>query len=224
MKYMFTTVGSMGLLVLVVLWARPEAHKAPYHNMSALNPFVIQAVQEYPQDRSVKVVPTKEAANTLGFSRDIIVNSRKVFPASTIGSHCSGFTMEVYFRAMAISQGRDSPAMDTLNRRFADFRKKWAGVDGNRQTLVRALTEYKLGTAIRIEDVKPGDFIQFWRNNGTGHSAILEQLYYGGDSLLAIRFSSVHKGMGVSSKVEAVGPERSAIDRSQIFVARANRL
>jgi hypothetical protein len=96
-------------------------------------------------------------------------------------------------------------------------------VDGNRQTLVRALTEYNLGSAIRLEDAKPGDFIQFWRNNGTGHSAVLEQLYYGADGLLAIRFTSVHKGLGVSSKVEVVGHEQSAVDRSQIFVARANR-
>ena len=85
------------------------------------------------------------------------------------GIHCSGITFEVWLRALEMVGAPGwLTAADVL-----DLKEVWYVRDGSRLGPVGALTERHLGIRIdRLEDLQPGDFVQFWRHSGRGHSAV----------------------------------------------------
>ena len=119
------------------------------------------------------------------------------------GVHCSGITFEVYVRALRASQGEDGLGAESLR----SLKEAWYNEGDLRGGPVDALVERGLGEHVsELEALQPGDFVQFWRNNGNGHSAIfVEHTRWRSGALKGIVFWSAQ------SSSEGIGYRRVSI-------------
>src|SRR5690606_24179458 len=89
---------------------------------------------------------------------------------------CCGLTFEVFFKAWKLwADKRRQPfaigGLDAkgLKRALSD----WFCAGEVRSGPVEALVSRGLGVRIeRLEDARPGDFVQLWRDSGSGHSVV----------------------------------------------------
>lgn len=90
-------------------------------------------------------------------------------PDDDQGIHCSGITFEVWLQALErVGVPRWLTPGDVLS-----LKQTWYIRDGARLGPVEALASRNLGLRIdRPDELQPGDFVQFWRNSGKGHSAV----------------------------------------------------
>lgn len=190
---------------------------------SILNPLLIEVIEDYPRDGRFRVLPSAEINTSMGTTQDLYyLGKRRIIGDSQRRSYCSGLMLEAYLRACALySPNFVLPTVG--DRDFVEFRREFYGFYGDERTLVGALTDR--GLAIEVESVQdaiPGDFIQFWRNSGSGHSAVLMDAQFDQEGMpLELEFWSVHQETGVSFKRETVGDDHRMIDANRIFIARA---
>lgn len=153
---------------------------------------------------------------------DIYFKGEKIL-SKGIGTYCSGFTFYVAFSVL-----NDLSRFDKFEvARIRKFQKQWFGVEDkySERQCVDALVE--IGEGIEISnpsDLQPGDFIQFWRTNKTGHSAILLEIIDGDDGYpVGIEYISSQKSTdGIARKTEffvSVSSEHG-IDRNRIYGVR----
>jgi hypothetical protein len=138
------------------------------------------------------------------------------------GTICCGFTLAV---AIEVAQRRG-----LLNHKQADdvraFQRRWYGdTQDSRETLcVLAMQELGIGSAVPLEQALPGDFVQFWRTNGSGHSVVLLDWIREGDQIIGIRYRSSQKATdGIGDREEYfsdVAAREGAVLRSRTHVGR----
>jgi hypothetical protein len=226
----------VALLLASLLPARAqESRPSPLPAPGELNPLVVRVFESYPRDGSHGYWWPK-GSPWEGTTRDLLYLGRKIATGDPQKrSYCCGFTFEVFFRAWEEWCGEKKVPFrigDLNAETIGDFRRAWYGSDGDRRTLFHALVDARLGVPVeKWEEARPGDFVQFWRKNGTGHSAILLDWERRGREIVGIRFGSSQgstKGIGVKSEFLREEAERRAegekgIDPAQIHIARAGR-
>lgn len=186
---------------------------------------ILKATREIGANR-IGLCRGDEISKTYGISRDIYLNGNVVLKAQDVPcTYCSGAVLEVYMLALQKTQEvQPGYAVARLNQsNFSDFRRKFYGTDGNRQTLVRALIEYGLGEKISSpENARPGDLIQFWRNNGSGHSVVFLGLVRNENGIPAgLRFWSSQTGSGgFGISEEYFGTSGKSIILDQVYIVR----
>ena len=87
------------------------------------------------------------------------------------------------------------------------------------------LEKEKLGRKVEWEEAEPGDFVQFWRNNKSGHSVLFlgwERDSVGVISGLKYR-SSQTKTDGIGDRIEAIGSGPKDINRWRLYIARLEK-
>jgi hypothetical protein len=101
------------------------------------------------------------------------------------------------------------------------FRAQWFGADGNKKTLQNAIVSNMLGKAVSIENSRPGDFVQFWRYSGSGHSVILvEWVRNNLQKIVGIKYWSTQSvSHGIGYRIEYFGGSQG-IDPNQVYIAR----
>ncbi|KUO70716.1 MAG: hypothetical protein APF81_26060 [Desulfosporosinus sp. BRH_c37] len=133
----------------------------------------------------------------------------KANPSGDRASHCVGITFEVFFRAMQDWNQRQGNAGDNIKGlnydQLSDFILKWyvAGPK-TENNLVIALEKYKLGKQItNFEEARPGDFIDFSRENQTGHTVVLIDWVRDNGKIVGLRYwSSQESTNGIAYKTE----------------------
>lgn len=140
----------------------------------------------------------------------------KANPSGNRASHCVGITFEVFFRAMEEWNQQQGQAGDTIKglnyAQLYDFILKWYGAGPKKENnLVIALEKYKLGKRItNFEDARPGDFIDFSRENQTGHTVVLINWIRDNGKIVGLRYwSSQESTNGISYKTEYFNIRRS---------------
>ena len=140
----------------------------------------------------------------------------KATPSGNRASHCVGITFEVFFRAMEdwnIQQGHAVDTIKDLNyAQLYDFILKWYGAGPKKENnLVIALEKFNLGKRIiNFEDARPGDFIDFSRENQTGHTVVLINWIRDNGKIVGLRYwSSQESTNGISYKTEYFNIRRS---------------
>jgi hypothetical protein len=138
-------------------------------------------------------------------------------------SYCSGLTYEVFLRAwrrISPDRIRDLTADD-----LRELRLRWNGdstKSPERRRLVQhALTSMHLGQAVaKLENARPGDFVQFWRHSNSGHSAIFVNWVYEKDAIAGLTYwSSQSSTKGIGYRTEWI--DDKGIKRDEIYLARA---
>jgi hypothetical protein len=133
----------------------------------------------------------------------------KAHPSGNRANHCVGITFEVFFRAIKDWNQRQGYAGDTIKdlnyEQFYDFILKWyvAGPK-TENNLVIALEKYKLGKRLtNFEEARPGDFIDFSRENQTGHTVVLIDWVRVNGKIVGLRYwSSQESTNGIGYKTE----------------------
>ena len=151
---------------------------------------------------------------------DIVYGEKVLLPKSSIGSHCSGFTFTVLFNTL-----KEHNLHDKLDfEQWKNFQQHWYGntsIAAETQCLY-ALTTCNLGKKIELEEAQSGDFVQFWRNNNTGHSVVF--LSWERDEkgkIVAMKYRSSQKVTnGIGDRVEPIGSGEKDINKKRIYVVR----
>jgi len=164
--------------------------------------------------------------STVGIAHDIRFKDSLLYRArAPICTYCSGAMFELYMTVVdQVMKERGLEGFGMLSpTTVEDFRKSFYGVTGDERTLVTALTRFGLGIEVpRLEDAKPGDFIQFWWNRGTGHAAILTDLYRGAQgNVTGFEYWSSQSGTeGWGRMRESLGSDTS-VNLGRIYLVRA---
>ena len=139
--------------------------------------------------------------------------------------YCVGATFQVYMTAFENWDKKNGKTGDLkgLSASQAEtVRKIWYIVKTEYEKGVQqALTQYGLGKAIpKWSDAQPGDFVQFWRNSKSGHSAVFSSWKYTGSKITGITYFSC-QGSGAGYASETIGSGAKQIDASRLYIGRA---
>ena len=108
--------------------------------------------------------------SSTGAYKNLMVGGEVFLEKSIRGTYCSGFTFSVDFETLK----RLSVLPDTISPNLKRFRSVWYGIppESMERQCVFALEEMQWGCAKDLPEAIPGDFVQFWRNNNSGHAVI----------------------------------------------------
>ena len=116
-------------------------------------------------------------------------------------TYCSGFTFAVVMKA-AGERGllRDKSADDVRA-----FQKQWYGAtkESAETQCAHAVRELGIGEPVAPEDARPGDFLQLWRTNGSGHSVLFLGWVMDGRRPVGVKYrSSQTSTNGIGDRLE----------------------
>lgn len=134
----------------------------------------------------------------------------KADPNGNRASYCTGITFEVFFKAMQNRNrdlGIDINNFNGMNKEeLYDFALTWYVAKGPKDISNMALAMEKYGVGKRIhnmEELRSGDFIDFSRENDTGHSAVFINWIRAKDTIIGFKYwSSQGSTNGISYKEE----------------------
>ncbi len=188
---------------------------------------MVDILETYPTNGSYGYWWPDDSYGWYGTTRDIYYLDQLVAEGDPDHqSYCVGLTWEVFMRAFeeadAMTGGSGSlngMSVADLNEFRIDWfiRDLWG--DGN----VDALENYGLGERVTsLEDARPGDVVQFWRNSGSGHNNIfIEWVRDTDDSIVGLTYWSTQGTTdGIGYNTEYIGSGSSDINPSYIFLAR----
>ncbi|WP_031513731.1 hypothetical protein [Desulfofalx alkaliphila] len=150
--------------------------------LPAFNQYVLKIINTY-QGRSYPYLLNNDYQNYNGVTTTLEYQGQvlaRAHPSGNRASHCSGITFEVFFKAM--QQRNKDLGLDPNNfnglsyKQLQDFLLTWYVASGNKanSNIAVAVERYGLGRRIdNLEDALPGDFVDFSRENGTGHTVVL---------------------------------------------------
>jgi hypothetical protein len=181
----------------------------------ALNYYLLQEAYAYEGGSYV--------LSSTGSPEDLIYKSDTILAKSKSGSYCSGFTFYLLFNAMKENGWLEGYTKTDLKR----LQKEWYGntKEAFETQCLYVLEKEKIGRKIEWEEAEPGDFVQFWRNNKSGHSVVFlgwERDSVGVISGMKYR-SSQTKTNGIGDRIEVIGSGPKEINRWRLYIARLEK-
>ena len=161
---------------------------------------------------------------THGTTRDLFLGERRIARGTgRRGTHCSGLTFEVFWRALqAWPGGVTASGLDAAGARA--LMREWFVPRQRGQGPASALTAHGLGRRIvELEDARPGDFLQFWTRRNRGHTAVfLGWVRDRRGRIVGSRHWSSHpRTGGIGIRERRIGRRPNDIDRDYLFIGRA---
>lgn len=211
-------------------------HQTPVQeSLLPFNQLVLAQIKTYDKGRYPYLLNT-DYANYNGVTSNIYYQGKlflKAHPSGNQATHCVGITFEVFFHAMMDwnrQQGFTGDTIKGLNyEQLYDFMLKWyvAGPK-TENNLVVALEKYKLGKRItNFEEARPGDFIDFSRENQTGHTVVLIDWVRVNGKIVGLRYwSSQESTKGIGYKTEyfnilrSDGTKYGEIMKDKVYIGR----
>ncbi len=190
----------------------------------SLNASVVAMLKTYPTN-GTHAYYWPSSGSWAGNTRDLFYRDTLFSIGDPFGRcYCCGLTFEVFFRAYEkYCQSHDKPFiiqnMDPYQ--LLNFRKQWFGADGNRKTLQNAIVSHQMGKAIPLAQAQAGDFVQFWRVSGSGHSVIfINWTYDAMGNRNGIKYWSTQSStQGIGYQTEYFSG-KAGVDPDQIYIAR----
>ncbi|MDZ4861631.1 MAG: hypothetical protein SGI88_21880 [Candidatus Hydrogenedentes bacterium] len=200
---------------------------SPLPDATAFAECVLRVARTYPADGKHTYHWPKQGA-WKGVTQDVFYNGELICTGDAQRRcHCSGITWEVFMRAIdEYNRDRADKALHTWTPKdVKNFQFLWFGSDGNKHCLENAVLTYGIGNKIADPaDARPGDFVQFWRGNGSGHSCIFQEWVRDGNGRIThLKYWSAQKKTnGIGFNQETVGDERGII-LDQVYIVRVGK-
>ncbi|MEM1444968.1 MAG: hypothetical protein AAGF84_02860 [Planctomycetota bacterium] len=165
-----------------------------------------------------------------GVPDDVMHQDRVVLAKTTAdGTYCSGVT----FATVVEAATREGLLDDVPFDRVKQFQRDWYGThDAAAETqCVYAMEQLGIGKAVRPRDAQPGDFVQYWRGGGSGHSVVFIDWVIDADASEPVGltyWSSQTATDGIGMNVEYfaghVGPDESKgrVLPDRLYIGRLN--
>lgn len=182
----------------------------------ALNSDVLEYALRYPEGGGYRWT----AGNT-GVPRTLTHQGEPIL-AEGEGVICCGYTLAVAWDAAE----RRGLFREKSIEQLRAFQKHWYGsVESNREELcVQAVELLGIGKEVPLEEARPGDFVQFWRTSGSGHSVVLLEAIREDGRVVALHYRSAQKSTdGIGDRTEYFADVDRAdgqIDRERTYVCR----
>ena len=200
-----------------------------------LNEFVLDIIKSY-KIGSYPYLLNNDYSNYNGVTTKIVYKNQvlaKAHPSGSKASHCVGITFEVFFKAMQERNkalGIDSNNFNDMTwAELHDFMLMWyvAGPKVN-NNCASAVEKYGLGRRItNLEEAQAGDFIDFSRENGTGHAAIFLEWIREEGQIVGFRYWSSQpstKGIDYNTEYFNIRKENSSkygnVMTNHFYIAR----
>ena len=157
-----------------------------------------------------------------GVPEDVLFND-KVILAKGKATYCSGFTFAV---AMKAATERGLLKNKTIEQ-VRNFQKDWYGVakESGETQCAYALEKLGIGKPVAIKDAKPGDFLQLWRTNKSGHSVVfLDWVVTDAGRPIGVNYRSTQTSTkGIGDRTEyftGVSGKKGAVDPKRLYFGR----
>jgi hypothetical protein len=158
-----------------------------------------------------------------GVPEEIRFKSERILPKGE-ATYCSGFTFAVVMKA-AEERGL---LRDNSVEQVRAFQKEWYGAtkESGETQCAFAVDRLGIGKPVAAEKARAGDFLQLWRTNKSGHSAVfLEWVKDGGDPI-GLKYRSTQTSTdGIGDRVEyfaGVPGKDGKVDPNRIYFCRLN--
>jgi len=193
------------------------------------NAYVLDIIKTYDiKNIRYPYLLNNDYANYNGVTTNLVFQGQtlaKAHPSGNRASHCVGITFEVFFKAMQARNKALGKSVEDFNglsfNQLQDLMLTWYVANGSKSisNVTVALERYGLGKRIyNWESVRAGDFIDFNRSNGTGHTAVfLEWIRDNNNSIIGIKYwSSQESTNGINYKDEYFG----SVLKDPFYIAR----
>jgi hypothetical protein len=211
----------------VVIYRTPADQATPAGPAAGeLNDLVLEVLRGYPTD-GTHPYHWPKSGGWKGCTRDLAYAGELLAAGDPQGrAYCCGLTFEVFLEAWmrwCRRELRPERILDSDLARVRRIQSLWFGSRDDPTCLQRALVANGIGVALDDpEAARPGDFVQFWRNDGSGHSVVFLAWVRGGRSIAGLRYWSTQAATnGIGERTERIGPGPREVDRARIHIARA---
>ena len=191
----------------------------------SLNRAVTAWYKTYPTDGTH---PYLWSGGGYGVTQDVYYLGELIAPTNASRTtYCCGLTFETC--VLAYEDYNASYGHATIGTMSVDdmksFRRIWYGVTDAEKLCARAVTDYQLGEEISdFEEMQEGDFVQFWRRSGSGHSVIfVDWVRNATQEITGFDYwSSQPSTDGIGCNTEFFG-DSSGVNRERFWAARLRK-
>ena len=203
--------------------------------LGELNTTILEVCREYRSDGThayfwPRGKEAKKYRGWAGNTRDLRYAGKLLFKGDEKGrAFCCGLTFEVFFEAWrrwCKVNGREFKIAGLDAKGVRKLKTQWFGSAKDKTCLRTALVDNGLGVRIeKLQDAKPGDFVQLWRANGSGHSVIFLSWVKDKDKMVGLRYWSTQKSTrGIGERIERFDrPKKRRLLRDQFYLCRVGR-
>lgn len=174
-------------------------------------------------DEVIKIANSYEGGgykwSSSGTPKSIYFKDSKILSKSAQGTFCSGYTFTVAFDALDQAGKLDHLSVDQVKW----LQRNWYGTNNaSAETqCLYSLAFLNLGEKVNLSDAKAGDFVQFWRNNKSGHSVIFLDWVKNEDEIIGIKYRSTQKSTdGIGDRIETIGTDDKDINLNRLYIVR----
>jgi len=157
-----------------------------------------------------------------GTPEEINFKGQQILPKGNNGTYCSGFTFTVVMKIAKQKGLLNNKSISDIKK----FQQEWYGKTFlSRETqCVLALKNLGIGDSVLFNNARPGDFVQFWRSNNSGHSVIFKDWIYSKDGeIVGLKYrSSQSSTQGIGDKEEYFSENGGRINKNRIYFSRIN--
>lgn len=209
----------------VVIRTRVDARRPAIPVAGDLNALVLRVLERYPTDGTHRYHWPRKG-KWKGCTKDLRYGDAILCKGDADGrAYCCGLTFEVFLDAWRLwcqRQGRSFTIRDMDLESVRKLQSQWFGSPADKTCIRTALVANRLGRRlIDWTTARSGDFVQLWRNNGTGHSVVFLRWIKDEDHIIGLEYWSTQKSTrGIGRRVEYFGSGRKALDRSQFYLCR----
>lgn len=190
--------------------------------------YVLKILKTYPTNGKHQYYWPRKAKGYHGTTRNLYYQNTLIAKGDKKGRcYCCGLTFEVFFRAYQLYCAKRKIPFRILNftpQQVKKLRIKWYGADGNPKCSYNAILSMGLGKAVNPKKAKPGDFVQFWRKSGSGHSVIfIKWKRNSSGQIIGLTYWSTQKSTkGIGFKTEYFRGKYGILPK-KIYIARVGK-
>ena len=156
-----------------------------------------------------------------GVPEEVLFDGKIILPKGK-ATYCSGFTFAVAMKAAAERGLLKNKTIEQVR----DFQNDWYGAtkDSRETQCAYALEKLGIGKPVAIKDAKPGDFLQLWRTNKSGHSVVFLDWITDAGRPIGVKYRSTQTSTnGIGDRTEyftGIPGKKGSVDPKRLHFGR----